>query len=163
MIKNYLIKSEYIINPNCGTIENTHASSLLEWIHQVTAHLLHKFNYQNNYLYQDYPWAGILYLVRKYLDIIDYSMTYMYYVDTMQNIILKIPWFHAPASQFVRNVHYTMGKIANQKPAATKSFHVFCGNFSTIPHLKYWPNTISRKLSVKATYEVYLIYPKVMV
>ena len=53
-----------------------------------------------------YIWVG------KTLGILDSSIMYMYDIDKTQNIILKIPLFHIPASHFWRNRHDTMGKIA---------------------------------------------------
>ena len=34
--------------------------SILKQIFQVVVNLVHKFNLQNNYLYEEEPWSGIL-------------------------------------------------------------------------------------------------------
>ena len=56
-----------------------------------------------------------------------------------------------------------MGDISEQKLAMTDSFKFFGGSFLPIYCLKYGPNTISRKMPVKATSEVQFIYQKVRV
>ena len=75
----------------------------------------------------------------------------MYDIDKTHNSILKIPWFHTPSSHFSRNGRDTMGNISKQKLAMIDSFHIYGSSFLPISCLKYWPNTISRKLPVKAT------------
>ena len=56
-----------------------------------------------------------------------------------------------------------MGNIDEQKLAITDSFNIFGGIFSPIYHLKYRPKKISIKLTLKSTYGVHFIYPKVSV
>ena len=71
----------------------------------------------------------------KTLYIVASSKNYRYDVNKTQNSILKIPWFHTPASHFSRNRHDTMGDIADQKLATIKPFRIFGGIFSahTLP------------------------------
>ena len=54
-----------------------------------------------------------------------------------------------------------MSEIAEQKMVMTDSFHIFGGSFLPISSLKYRPNTISRKIPVKAIYGVHFIHAKV--
>ena len=39
----------------------------------------------------------------------------MYDLNKTQNIIIKVPWFHTPASNFSQNTHDTMVKITKRK------------------------------------------------
>ena len=104
-----------------------------------------------------YIWVG------KNLDIVASSIISTSDTNKIQNDILKLTWFHTPASYFLLNGHDTMGYIVEQNLAMTYSFQIFGGSFLPVYCLKYWPNTISRKLPVKATSRVHFIYPKVRV
>ena len=74
-----------------------------------------------------YSWVG------KTLDIIASSIISTYDIDQTQNSILKIHWFHTPASHFSRNGHDTMGDIAKWKLSTKILFHIFCGRFFAHP------------------------------
>ena len=71
------------------------------------------------------------------MDIIASSIIYVYNVDKMQISILKVPWFHTPASHFQQNRYDTMGNISEQNLEMTDSFRIFGGSFLFIPCLKY--------------------------
>ena len=97
------------------------------------------------------------------MDRIASSIVSTYYINKMMNSGLKIPLFHTPASHFSLNRNSTMGIISEQKLVTTISFHFFVVVFLLTSYLTYLTNTISRKLPVKATFGVHLIYPKVRV
>ena len=69
----------------------------------------------------------------KTLDIIASSIISTYDVDKTQNIILKVPLFHTPASNFSRNVHDTMCKITKKKLATRDSLRFFGGGYFACP------------------------------
>ena len=56
----------------------------------------------------------------------------MYDVNKIQNSILKVPWFHTPASFFPRNAHDTMDDVVKQKLATVNSLRVFGDNYFPI-------------------------------
>ena len=58
--KNNLIETEYGIKSKCTTRGNTQTNSILEIIHQVIANLVRTFDLQNNCIYKDDSWSGIL-------------------------------------------------------------------------------------------------------
>ena len=70
-----------------------------------------------------YIWLG------KTMDILASSIISTHDVDKTQNSILKVPWFHTPASHFSRNRNDTMGKIAERKLPMVDSFWIFSGSF----------------------------------
>ena len=71
----------------------------------------------------------------------------MYDVDEMQNGILKIPWFHTPASHFSRNVHDTMSNISDQKMETMALLCIFGGSFFANPSPE-----ILTKYNIKETF-----------
>ena len=85
----------------------------------------------------------------------------MYDADNIQNSILKMPGFYTSASHFSRNGHDTAGNVDKQKLTTTELFRVIVAVFLPIPCLKYLPNIISGKITVKETSGVHFIHPKV--
>ena len=69
----------------------------------------------------------------KTLDIVAYSILYMYDVDKTQNSILQMPYLHTPPYHSSQNVHNTMGDITDQKLATTNLFCVFGGSIFAHP------------------------------
>ena len=55
-----MVQNWYGIKPKCTTTENPQSKSILEHIRPVISNLVFTFNFKNNYLDNDYPWACIL-------------------------------------------------------------------------------------------------------
>ena len=99
----------------------------------------------NNWNATWYIWEG------ENMDIVASSVVSTYDINKTQNGILEIPWFHTPASHFLRNGHDNTGKIVEWKMGTMNLFCIFGGIFLPIPRLTYRPKKLSRKIPIKAT------------
>ena len=58
------------------------------------------------------------------MDIVASIIISVYVADKTQNSILKMPWFHTPASHFSQNRHCTISNIAKQQLEMTASLWI---------------------------------------
>ena len=93
-----------------------------------------------------------LHMGKKIMDIVASSIIYTHDVDQTQSSILKVPWFHTPASNFPRNWHDTMGNIYEQKLAMKDSFRIFGGSFFAHPSPEILTKHNIQKLLVRTTF-----------